>query len=67
VALVAVSKTRPAAAVQATCDAGEPRSGENRVQDAAQRFPALRQACPALRLHIIGGLQTNKARSRCAR
>jgi pyridoxal phosphate enzyme (YggS family) len=62
VALVAVSKTHPAEAVQAACDAGQLRFGENRVQEAAQKFPALRLACPALRLHIIGSLQTNKAR-----
>ena len=36
--------------------------GENRVQEAAGKFPELRQAHPAMRLHIIGGLQTNKAR-----
>ena len=36
--------------------------GENRVQEAAAKFPALRAEYPALRLHLIGGLQTNKAR-----
>ncbi len=36
--------------------------GENRVQEAATKFPALRPTHPAMRLHIIGGLQTNKAR-----
>ena len=42
--------------------AGQHVFGENRVQEAAAKFPALRAAHPALRLHIIGGLQTNKAR-----
>ena len=36
--------------------------GENRIQEAAEKFPGLRAAHPAMRLHVIGGLQTNKAR-----
>jgi pyridoxal phosphate enzyme (YggS family) len=62
VALVAVSKTHPAAAVLAALAAGQTLFGENRVQEAAAKFPPLRAAHPALRLHLIGGLQTNKAR-----
>lgn len=62
VQLVAVSKTHPGEAVEAALAAGQRLFGENRVQEAAQKFPALRPAHPALRLHIIGGLQTNKAR-----
>lgn len=62
VALVAVSKTHPAAAVEAALATGQLHFGENRVQEAAGKFPALRAAHPGLRLHIIGGLQTNKAR-----
>jgi pyridoxal phosphate enzyme (YggS family) len=62
VTLVAVSKTKPADAVQAALLAGQTVFGENRVQEAAGKFPALRAAHPGLRLHIIGGLQTNKAR-----
>jgi PLP dependent protein len=62
ITLVAVSKTKPAEAVRAALDAGQLVFGENRVQEAAGKFPALRAACPALRLHLIGGLQTNKAR-----
>jgi pyridoxal phosphate enzyme (YggS family) len=62
VQLVAVSKTHPAAAVEAALAAGQTLFGENRVQEAAGKFPALRAANPALRLHIIGALQTNKAR-----
>ena len=61
VTLVAVSKTKPAADVLAALEAGQTVFGENRVQEAAGKFPALRAAHP-LRLHIIGGLQTNKAR-----
>ena len=62
VTLVAVSKTHPAEAVAAALTAGQTVFGENRVQEAAQKFPALRESRPDLRLHIIGGLQTNKAR-----
>ncbi len=62
VTLVAVSKTNPAEAVAAALAAGQMVFGENRVQEAAGKFPPLRPAWPALRLHIIGGLQTNKAR-----
>lgn len=60
--LVAVSKTNPIEAVQAALAAGQRLFGENRVQEAATKFPALRAAYPELRLHIIGPLQTNKAR-----
>ena len=62
VALVAVCKTHPASAVLQAIQAGQRRFGENRVQEAAAKFPPLRAACPDLRLHLIGGLQTNKAR-----
>lgn len=62
VALVAVSKTHPAEAVEQALAAGQTLFGENRVQEAAAKFPALRAAHPALRLHLIGPLQTNKAR-----
>jgi pyridoxal phosphate enzyme (YggS family) len=62
VTLVAVSKTKPAAAVEAALLAGQTVFGENRVQEAGAKFPQLRAAHPILRLHIIGGLQTNKAR-----
>lgn len=58
--LVAVSKTHPAEAVRAASAAGQTLFGENRVQEAQQKFPALRREFPALRLHLIGPLQTNK-------
>ena len=62
ITLVAVSKTKPQAAILEALHAGQAVFGENRVQEAAAKFPALRPAHPNLRLHIIGGLQTNKAR-----
>ncbi|HVY14734.1 MAG TPA: YggS family pyridoxal phosphate-dependent enzyme [Rhodopila sp.] len=61
VTLVAVSKTKPVEVVLAALAAGQSVFGENRVQEAAGKFPALRGA-HAFSLHIIGGLQTNKAR-----
>jgi pyridoxal phosphate enzyme (YggS family) len=61
ITLVAVSKTKPAEAVAAALAAGQTVFGENRVQEAAAKFPALRREFN-LSLHIIGGLQTNKAR-----
>jgi PLP dependent protein len=61
VTLVAVSKTKPIEAVRAALAAGQTVFGENRVQEAATKFPALR-ADQRFQLHIIGGLQTNKAR-----
>lgn len=61
ITLVAVSKTKPIEAVRAALEAGQTVFGENRVQEAATKFPALR-ATHRFSLHIIGGLQTNKAR-----
>jgi pyridoxal phosphate enzyme (YggS family) len=60
VALVAVSKTHGADAVATALDAGQRVFGENRVQEAAAKFPALKAAWPDLELHLIGPLQTNK-------
>lgn len=61
ITLVAVSKTKPSEAVRAALAAGQSVFGENRVQEAAAKFPALR-ANFRFSLHLIGGLQTNKAR-----
>jgi pyridoxal phosphate enzyme (YggS family) len=61
VTLVAVSKTKPQDAVLAALAAGQTVFGENRVQEAQAKFPPLR-AAHQFSLHIIGGLQTNKAR-----
>ncbi|WP_407938671.1 YggS family pyridoxal phosphate-dependent enzyme [Oecophyllibacter saccharovorans] len=65
VELVAVSKFQPATSVEAALQAGQRLFGENRVQEAAAKFPALRQAWPDLQLHLIGSLQTNKAVEAC--
>ena len=62
VTLIAVSKTYPVSDIEAALRAGQAVFGETRVQEAAAKFPELRVGHPGLRLHIIGGLQTNKAR-----
>ena len=59
---MAVSKTFGVEAIEPVIAAGQRVFGENRVQEAAAKFHPLRAANPTLRLHIIGGLQTNKAR-----
>lgn len=61
VTLVAVSKTRPLAEVEALIEAGQRDFGENRVQEAMEKWPALLANHPNLRLHCIGRLQSNKA------
>ncbi|MDF7674185.1 YggS family pyridoxal phosphate-dependent enzyme [Acetobacteraceae bacterium ESL0709] len=65
VSLVAVSKFHPIDSVKEALEAGQRLFGENRVQEAAEKFPLLRKDWPDLRLHIIGGLQTNKALEAC--
>ena len=66
VTLVAVAKTHPAEAVAAALAAGQTVFGENRVQEAQAKYPALQRAHPALRLHLIGPLQTNKVKDAVA-
>ncbi|WP_295526793.1 YggS family pyridoxal phosphate-dependent enzyme [Novosphingobium sp. Chol11] len=61
VALIAVSKTKPAEAIVPLIGAGHRLFGENRVQEAQDKWPALREAHAGLELHLIGQLQSNKA------
>ncbi len=61
IALVCVSKTFPAEAVVPVLEAGERMFGENRVQEAQGKWPALRERFPGVELHLIGPLQSNKA------
>jgi pyridoxal phosphate enzyme (YggS family) len=62
VTLVAVSKTFAAEAIVPVIAAGERVFGENRVQEALAKWPPLRESHPAIELHLIGPLQSNKAR-----
>ena len=59
--LIAVSKTFPTDAITPLITAGQRSFGENRVAEAAEKWPALRTATPGIRLHLIGQLQSNKA------
>jgi len=61
VTLIAVSKTHPVEAIRPLIAAGQRDFGENRVQEAQAKWPALREQHPAIRLHLIGQLQSNKA------
>lgn len=62
ISLVAVAKTHPADSIRPAIDAGHRLFGENRVQEAEAKWPALKSLHPDLRLHLIGPLQTNKLR-----
>ena len=62
VELVAVSKTHPAQAIVPLLAAGQRSFGENRVQEAAAKWPPLVARYPDVRLHLVGQLQSNKAR-----
>ncbi|GLR46782.1 YggS family pyridoxal phosphate-dependent enzyme [Sphingomonas astaxanthinifaciens] len=62
VTLVAVSKNRPAEAIEELIAAGQRDFGESRVQEAMAKWPDLRDRHPDIRLHMIGRLQSNKAK-----
>lgn len=66
VTLVAVSKTFDSAAIRPVLAAGQRIFGENRVQEAQAKWPALRDDYPDTELHLIGQLQSNKAREAVA-
>lgn len=61
VTLVAVSKTHPAEAILPLIHDGQRVFGENRVQEADAKWPALQDAYPDIQLHLVGQLQSNKA------
>ena len=62
VALIAISKTHDPDSIRPLIDAGQRLFGENRVQEAAAKWPELRAEYPDIRLHLVGQLQSNKAR-----
>lgn len=66
VTLVAVSKTFDAAAIRPVLAAGQRVFGENRVQEAQGKWPALKTEFPDVELHLIGPLQSNKAKEAVA-
>ncbi|WP_374407728.1 YggS family pyridoxal phosphate-dependent enzyme [Pelagerythrobacter sp.] len=59
--LIAISKMHPAAAIEPLLAAGHRVFGENRVQEAQEKWPPLREEHPAVQLHLVGRLQSNKA------
>jgi len=61
ISLVAISKTHPAEAILPLIAEGQRVFGENRVQEADAKWPALQEAHPDIRLHLVGQLQSNKA------
>jgi len=61
VTLIAISKTHPAEAITPLIAAGQRVFGENRVQEAQAKWPALIDETPDIRLHLVGQLQSNKA------
>ncbi len=62
VRLIAVSKKQPEPRVRAVLEEGHRLFGENRVQEAAGKWPAWREEFPGVELHLLGPLQTNKTR-----
>jgi PLP dependent protein len=66
VRLVCVTKTVPPERIRPVIEAGERIFGENRVQEAHGKWPALKSEYPGVELHLIGPLQTNKARDAVA-
>ncbi len=62
VQLIAVSKVQPDERVEAVLKEGHGLFGENKVQDAAGKWPAFREAFPDTKVHLLGPLQTNKTR-----
>ena len=64
--LVAVTKTFAPEHIQPVLDAGHRLFGENRVQEAKAKWPELRARCPDIELHLIGPLQSNKAKEAVA-
>jgi len=61
IALVAVSKTHPAERIVPLIEQGQRVFGENRVQEAQDKWPALKARWPDIELHLVGQLQSNKA------
>src|ERR1700682_2990070 len=66
VTLVAVSKTFGAEAIAPVIAAGQRIFGENRVQEAKAKWPALKERHPDIELHLVGSLQSNKAKEAVA-
>lgn len=66
VRLVAITKTVPASVIEEAIEAGQRIFGENRVQEAQAKWPVLKERYPDIELHLVGPLQSNKAREAVA-
>ena len=66
VTLIAITKTHPAGLIRAALAAGHRAFGENRVQEAEAKWPALKHQYADVELHLVGPLQTNKVRAAVA-
>ena len=66
VSLIAISKTKPVEEIRTLIAAGHRLFGENRVQEAEAKWPALRAETPDIALHLVGSLQSNKAEAAVA-
>jgi PLP dependent protein len=66
ITLIAITKTRPQAAIMPLMAAGQRHFGENRVQEAMEKWLGLREASPDSVLHLVGQLQSNKAKDAVA-
>ncbi len=66
ISLVAVSKLQPLDRIEAVLGQGHRVFGENRLQEAQGKWPALRERFPDVELHLVGALQTNKVRAAMA-
>ena len=64
--LIAVSKRQPVEAIEVALSLGHRHFGENRVQEAQEKWPDLKARYPDIELHLIGPLQTNKAKDAVA-
>ena len=64
--LIAVSKTHAAAIIEQALATGHRQFGENRIQEAGDKWPGLKAAVPDVELHLVGHLQTNKAKEAVA-
>lgn len=64
--LVAITKTVPASVIEEAIEAGQRIFGENRVQEAQAKWPVLKERYPDIELHLVGPLQSNKAREAVA-
>ena len=60
--IIAVSKTFPITKVMPLIDSGHVHFGENKIQEAVEKWPAIKEKFPKIQLHMLGKVQTNKVK-----